>query len=160
MIAIRHLCSQFIAGLGRCYFCMRRAFLCALASLACSVIACCFDSGLFVQATTIAIAIVLTSLWIAHLAAYTARNVRLTSLRPQPILSPQRRSAIRLFAGILAASALGSASILFSRAASASSSSACGGDAAHDCDCGDRYVCDNSGSCSCQGDQFCADTNC
>lgn len=39
-------------------------------------------------------------------------------------------------------------------------SSACGGDAGHSCDCSDRYICDNQGSCSCQGDQYCADTNC
>jgi hypothetical protein len=38
-------------------------------------------------------------------------------------------------------------------------SSACGGSANNPCDCTDRYVCDN-GNCACQGDQYCADTNC
>lgn len=41
--------------------------------------------------------------------------------------------------------------------ASAQSSSACGGDAGHRCDCSERYVC-SDGNCSCERDQYCADT--
>lgn len=36
-------------------------------------------------------------------------------------------------------------------------SSPCGGSATNTCDCTNRYICDN-GNCSCQGDQYCADT--
>lgn len=39
-------------------------------------------------------------------------------------------------------------------------SSPCGGSARDQCDCTDRYECDQNGSCSCVGDQYCADTNC
>lgn len=89
--------------LGRCRRCMRRSLASALGAWALAVPALFVFGGTAATVALIALALGLTSLWLAHIAAFARRAMRSTlSRRDAPELrSPSRRAALAGFARVL-----------------------------------------------------------
>lgn len=147
MSTLSNAFSDLVTNIGRCPYCMRKAFLSMMASCAILIVLLVFSVPNLLLASAGAVTIVLTALWLSHVTSYAIR----ASAKPvvKAVDVSARRSAFKLFAKALAGAALATAA---PRIALAGSCSTTCGSTRYSTSCPDGHQC----NCNCNQGCYCS----